>query len=136
MVLEGVVTNVAAFGAFVDVGVHQDGLVHVSAMADRFVSDPHEVVRSGQVVRVKVLDVDVERQRIGLTLRLGETPERGKKPERAERAGGAPRREGGTQKQKGGERRNQNRGKETGRRDNSAPSGSMAQALRDAGFGR
>ena len=54
MVLEGVVTNVAAFGAFVDVGVHQDGLVHVSAMADRFVSDPHEVVRSGQVVRVKV----------------------------------------------------------------------------------
>jgi uncharacterized protein len=136
MVLEGVVTNVAAFGAFVDVGVHQDGLVHVSAMADRFVSDPHEVVRSGQVVRVKVLDVDVERQRIALTLRLGETPERGKKPERAERAGGAPRRDGGTQKQKGGERRNQNRGKETGRRDNSAPSGSMAQALRDAGFGR
>jgi uncharacterized protein len=136
MVLEGVVTNVAAFGAFVDVGVHQDGLVHVSAMADRFVSDPHEVVRSGQVVRVKVLDVDVERQRIALTLRLGETPERGKKPERAERAGGAPRRDGGPQKQKGGERRNQNRGKETGRRDNSAPSGSMAQALRDAGFGR
>ncbi|MDT7758751.1 MAG: protein Tex, partial [Mycobacterium sp.] len=59
MVLEGVVTNVAAFGAFVDVGVHQDGLVHVSAMADRFVSDPHEVVRSGQVVRVKVVEVDV-----------------------------------------------------------------------------
>ena len=60
MLLEGVVTNVANFGAFVDVGVHQDGLVHVSAMAYRFVSDPHEVVRSGQVVRVKVVDVDVE----------------------------------------------------------------------------
>ena len=75
MVLEGVVTNVAAFGAFVDVGVHQDGLVHVSAMADRFVSDPHEVVRSGQVVRVKVLDVDVDRQRIGLSLRLNDTPQ-------------------------------------------------------------
>ena len=72
MVLEGVVTNVAAFGAFVDIGVHQDGLVHVSAMADRFVSDPHEVVRSGQVVRVKVVDVDVDRQRIGLSLRLND----------------------------------------------------------------
>ncbi|QDQ99251.1 RNA-binding transcriptional accessory protein [Tomitella fengzijianii] len=70
MVLEGVVTNVAAFGAFVDVGVHQDGLVHVSAMSDRFVSDPHEVVSSGQVVKVKVLDVDEQRSRISLTLRL------------------------------------------------------------------
>ena len=82
MVLEGVVTNVAAFGAFVDVGVHQDGLVHVSAMADRFVSDPHEVVKSGQVVRVKVLEVDVERQRIGLSLRLNDEAarERGRWP--------------------------------------------------------
>ena len=70
MVLEGVVTNVAAFGAFVDVGVHQDGLVHVSAMSRNFVSDPHEVVKSGDVVRVKVLDVDIPRKRIGLSLRL------------------------------------------------------------------
>jgi uncharacterized protein len=70
MVLEGTVTNVAAFGAFVDVGVHQDGLVHVSALADRFVSDPREVVKSGQVVRVKVLEADPERKRISLTLRL------------------------------------------------------------------
>lgn len=70
MILEGTVTNVAAFGAFVDVGVHQDGLVHVSNMARGFVSDPHEVVRSGEVVKVKVLDVDVERNRIGLSLRL------------------------------------------------------------------
>ena len=70
MVLEGVVTNVAAFGAFVDVGVHQDGLVHVSAMSRNFVSDPHTVVRSGDVVRVKVLSVDVPRHRISLTLRL------------------------------------------------------------------
>lgn len=76
MVLEGVVTNVAAFGAFVDVGVHQDGLVHVSAMSDRFVSDPHEVVKSGQVVKVKVLEVDIDRQRIGLSLRLNDTPVR------------------------------------------------------------
>ncbi|MGH3821570.1 MAG: Tex family protein [Pseudonocardiaceae bacterium] len=70
MVLEGVVTNVAAFGAFVDVGVHQDGLVHVSAMANTFVKDPRDVVKPGDVVRVKVLDVDVPRNRIGLTLRL------------------------------------------------------------------
>ncbi|MBG6216838.1 uncharacterized protein IWX75_001292 [Arthrobacter sp. CAN_A6] len=70
MILDGVVTNVAAFGAFVDVGVHQDGLVHVSAMADRFVGDPHQVVRSGQVVRVRVVDADTERKRIALTMRL------------------------------------------------------------------
>ncbi|AOJ01974.1 MULTISPECIES: Tex family protein [Burkholderia] len=70
MVLEGVVTNVAAFGAFVDIGVHQDGLVHVSAMSTKFVKDPHEVVKAGQVVKVKVLDVDVKRQRISLTMRL------------------------------------------------------------------
>ncbi|MCV7321614.1 Tex family protein [Mycolicibacterium confluentis] len=131
MILEGVVTNVAAFGAFVDVGVHQDGLVHVSAMSDRFVSDPHEVVRSGQVVRVKVVDVDVERQRIGLSLRLGDEQrgERGK-PARDTRA--AP--SGGGRS--GGQQRNNNRGKGSGRRESSAPAGSMAQALRDAGFGR
>lgn len=70
MVLEGTVTNVAAFGAFVDVGVHQDGLVHVSALSNRFVSDPRDVVKSGQVVRVKVLEADPERKRISLTLRL------------------------------------------------------------------
>jgi len=70
MVLEGVVTNVAAFGAFVDVGVHQDGLVHVSAMSRSFVSDPRSVVKSGDVVRVKVLSVDIARHRIALTLRL------------------------------------------------------------------
>src|SRR5579863_1561377 len=70
MVLEGVVTNVAAFGAFVDVGVHQDGLVHVSAMSTKFIKDPHEVVKAGQVVKVKVLEVDVKRQRIALTMRL------------------------------------------------------------------
>jgi uncharacterized protein len=72
MVLEGVVTNVAAFGAFVDVGVHQDGLVHISALANRFVKDPHEVVKAGQIVKVKVLEVDPKRQRISLTMRLDE----------------------------------------------------------------
>ncbi|HEY0639415.1 MAG TPA: Tex family protein, partial [Pseudonocardiaceae bacterium] len=75
MILEGVVTNVAAFGAFVDVGVHQDGLVHVSAMSRTFVKDPRDVVKPGDIVRVKVLDVDVPRQRIGLTLRLDDEAE-------------------------------------------------------------
>ena len=70
MVLEGVVTNVAAFGAFVDIGVHQDGLVHVTALANKFVKDPHEVVKPGQIVKVKVLDVDLKRQRISLTMRI------------------------------------------------------------------
>jgi uncharacterized protein len=70
MVLEGAVTNVAAFGAFVDVGVHQDGLVHISAMSRTFIKDPREVVKPGDIVRVKVLEVDVPRQRIALTLRL------------------------------------------------------------------
>ena len=74
MTLEGVVTNVAAFGAFVDIGVHQDGLVHVSALANKFVKDPHEVVKPGQIVKVKVLDVDVKRQRISLTMRLDDAP--------------------------------------------------------------
>ena len=70
MILEGVVTNVAAFGAFVDIGVHQDGLIHVSAMANRFVKDPHEIVKPGQIVKVKVMEVDLKRQRISLTMRL------------------------------------------------------------------
>ncbi|MBT1445177.1 RNA-binding transcriptional accessory protein [Shewanella sp. JM162201] len=72
MVLEGVVTNVTNFGAFVDVGVHQDGLVHISSLSDKFVSDPHTVVKAGDVVKVKVMEVDVERKRIGLSMRLDE----------------------------------------------------------------
>ncbi|MGA2827699.1 MAG: Tex-like N-terminal domain-containing protein [Streptosporangiaceae bacterium] len=76
MLLEGVVTNVAAFGAFVDVGVHQDGLVHVSAMSRTFVSDPREVAKPGDVVRVRVLGVDIPRKRISLTLRLDEEPDK------------------------------------------------------------
>jgi uncharacterized protein len=69
MLLEGTVTNVAAFGAFVDIGVHQDGLVHVSQLADRFIKDPHEVVKAGDVVKVRVVEVDAKRKRIGLTMR-------------------------------------------------------------------
>jgi uncharacterized protein len=82
MILEGVVTNVAAFGAFVDIGVHQDGLVHISALSNTFVRDPHSVVKAGQVVKVKVLEVDEKRRRIALTMRLSDTPQpAGARPE-------------------------------------------------------
>ncbi len=74
MILEGVVSNVANFGAFVDIGVHQDGLVHISALTDRFVSDPREVVKAGDIVKVKVMEVDVQRKRIGLSMRLNDEP--------------------------------------------------------------
>ena len=84
MILEGVVTNVANFGAFVDIGVHQDGLVHISALANKFVKDPREVVKAGDVVRVKVVEIDLQRQRIALTMRLtDDTPA-------APKMGGAP----------------------------------------------
>jgi uncharacterized protein len=96
MVLEGVVTNVAAFGAFVDIGVHQDGLVHVSAMSRNFVSDPREVVKPGDVVRVKVMAVDIARKRISLTLRLDDDVASGnsrEKPKESRRtdSGASPR---------------------------------------------
>jgi uncharacterized protein len=82
MILEGVVTNVAAFGAFVDIGVHQDGLVHISALSDKFVKDPHTVVKAGQVVKVKVLEVDERRKRVSLTMRLTDSvPQAGDKHE-------------------------------------------------------
>ncbi|WP_433611919.1 Tex family protein [Prescottella agglutinans] len=134
MVLEGVVTNVAAFGAFVDVGVHQDGLVHVSAMSRTFVSDPREVVKSGDVVKVKVLDVDVERQRIGLTLRLDDevgAAAGGPKGPKGGQGARSPRQGG----QRGGGQRQGGQGRD--RRSDSRPaSGSMADALRKAGFGQ
>jgi uncharacterized protein len=88
MILEGVVTNVANFGAFVDIGVHQDGLVHISMMSTKFVKDPREVVKAGDVVKVKVLEVDQQRKRIALTMRLEETAQRVR-----DNAGGEPRRD-------------------------------------------
>ena len=94
MILEGVVTNVAAFGAFVDIGVHQDGLVHISALSNTFVKDPHSVVKAGQVVKVKVLEVDEKRKRIALTMRLEDkAPQGGAKPAQrdARPQGGRPR---------------------------------------------
>ncbi|WP_068824963.1 Tex family protein [Pseudomonas sp. BMS12] len=74
MVLEGVVTNVTNFGAFVDIGVHQDGLVHISALSEKFVKDPYEVVKAGDIVKVKVMEVDIPRNRVGLTMRMSDTP--------------------------------------------------------------
>ncbi|ATZ72943.1 RNA-binding transcriptional accessory protein [Idiomarina sp. X4] len=101
MQLEGVVTNVANFGAFVDVGVHQDGLVHISALADKFVSDPREVVKAGDIVKVKVLEVDIERNRIGLTMRLNDEvsakPAAKSKPQGSSSNKGKPQRERGQQ---------------------------------------
>src|SRR5690606_30046569 len=100
LVLEGVVTNVANFGAFVDVGVHQDGLVHISALSDTFVKDPRDVVRVGQTVKVKVQEVDVGRKRIALTMRLNDEPGRARRngddrrsgaPDRRSSSAGAPR---------------------------------------------
>lgn len=146
MILEGVVTNVAAFGAFVDVGVHQDGLIHVSAMSKTFVKDPRDVVKPGDIVRVKVLDVDIPRKRISLTLRLED--EHGKA---GQAAGGGERRGGGT----GGGRGPRDGGREGGRggaprqrqggdgrrggdrrggRDAAPANDAMADALRRAGL--
>ncbi len=125
MVLEGAVTNVAAFGAFVDVGVHQDGLVHISALANRYVSDPREVVKPGDVVRVKVLSVDVARQRISLSMRLDDEPEAGGGK------GGGGQRGKGDKGGGGGRRQPRQRG---GQDRQQQPQGAMADALRRAGL--
>ena len=129
MVLEGVVTNVAAFGAFVDVGVHQDGLVHVSALSNTFVKDPREVVKPGDMVRVKVLDVDIPRKRISLTLRLDD------EVGASGRTGGdrgAPARPGRDQRTDRS-RRPGEQGR--GGRDNAPTNTALAEALRRAGLG-
>ena len=141
MILEGVVTNVAAFGAFVDIGVHQDGLVHVSALSRNFVSDPREVVKPGDVVRVKVLDVDLPRKRIALTLRLDDEagPNRGGNREGGRGSGGGgrdgqrpPRQQrGGNGGGGGGNDRNRNRDSAA---SSSAADTALADALRRAGL--
>jgi uncharacterized protein len=140
-----VVTNVAAFGAFVDVGVHQDGLVHVSAMSRNYVSDPHTVVKSGDVVRVKVLSVDAARKRISLTLRLDDE---------AGQTGQGPRQAGGREGAQGRAARPADRDGRTGRNPAARPApsgagprgagprgsetadGALADALRRAGLVR
>ncbi|MBX6749695.1 MAG: RNA-binding transcriptional accessory protein [Micromonosporaceae bacterium] len=135
MVLEGVVTNVAAFGAFVDVGVHQDGLVHVSAMSHTYVKDPRDVVKPGDIVKVKVLDVDVPRKRISLTLRLDDDPVTGRAasgsgPADRSRNGGAPGR-GGRDARGGATGRG---GSGRGRPGEAPVNTALADALRRAGL--
>ncbi len=162
MVLEGVVTNVAAFGAFVDIGVHQDGLVHVSALSNTFVKDPREVVKSGDVVKVRVVEVDEQRKRISLTMRLSDEPARKPREDRPQsgqsgqggqggqgrpRQGqqpGQPRQQGqrqpgqsGQPRQQGQRQQGQQGQRQQGQRQQ-APStfngGAMADALRRAGL--
>ena len=117
MILEGVITNVTNFGAFVDIGVHQDGLVHISVIADKFVKDPHEVVKTGEVVKVKVMDVDVKRNRIALSMRLTEEVER-KAP--------AAKEKGANQSRAAKPQANRSQG--NNRQNNKAPAGNGAMA--------
>ena len=121
MILEGVVTNVANFGAFVDIGVHQDGLVHISALAEKFVKDPRDVVRVGQTVQVKVIEVDVARKRVALTMRLNDAAEPA-----ARRAAGGPDTRSVNARSAGGQ--NKGRGQQQGGAD-SAMAGALAQAF-------
>ncbi|RRS01819.1 Tex family protein [Glycomyces terrestris] len=126
MLLEGAVTNVAAFGAFVDIGVHQDGLVHISALANRYVEDPREIVKPGDVVKVKVVSVDLARQRISLTMRLDDETEAG--------GGQGQRRQGGGDRnQKGGKGGGRQQPRQRGGRQ-PEPQSAMAEALRRAGL--
>ncbi|MGL4317845.1 MAG: Tex family protein [Pseudomonas sp.] len=97
MVLEGVVTNVTNFGAFVDIGVHQDGLVHISALSEKFVKDPYEVVKAGDIVKVKVMEVDIPRNRVGLTMRMSDTPGEKVDGPRGARPGNGGQNRGGNQ---------------------------------------
>ena len=142
MRLEGVVTNVAAFGAFIDVGVHQDGLAHVSALSKNFVKDPRDVVKPGDIVKVKVLEVDEARKRISLTLRLDDEPGPGAGGDRRGGGGGGrDRGQGGGAGGGGGQRKGQpdkrSGGGGGGRGGNSGGgSGSLADALRRAGYGK
>jgi uncharacterized protein len=114
MILEGTVSNVAAFGAFIDLGVHQDGLVHVSQLAHKFVNDAREVVKTGDIVKVQVVEVDVARKRIALTMKIGAAPARGNGERGGDRAGD-----------------NRYQGPARGERQHSGPQG----ANQDSGFG-
>ncbi len=114
MILEGTVTNVTAFGAFVDIGVHQDGLVHISALAERFVKDPRDVVKAGDIVRVKVMEIDIPRKRIGLSMRLADKSE-----EQASRQARSPGRQSAQERPR----------RETPRSDKPAANGAFAAAF-------
>ncbi|MGR5261143.1 Tex family protein [Vibrio astriarenae] len=123
MILEGVVSNVANFGAFVDIGVHQDGLVHISALTDRYVSDPREVVKAGDIVKVKVMEVDIQRKRIGLSMRLKDEPGQDNRAQRSSTPRGNAVK--GRDNQRGGQRRREDSG-------NGAMGGAFAAAFAKA----
>ena len=129
MVLEGVITNVANFGAFVDIGVHQDGLVHISALANKFVQDPREVVKTGQLVKVKVMEVDVARGRIGLSMRMDDVPSS---------MGGGARESTQERGQERGQERKSNRNHERGQNhsSNSAGRNSVPETAFAAAFAK
>ncbi|MFJ9175032.1 Tex family protein [Streptomyces sp. NPDC102360] len=135
MVLEGVVTNVAAFGAFIDVGVHQDGLAHVSALSRTFVKDPRDVVKPGDIVKVKVLDVDVPRKRISLTLRLDDEKAKASGADRGGRGGDRrPPQQKSRQGGRGGAGASAGKGGGKGRPAPAPDNSAMADALRKAGL--
>ncbi len=127
MLLEGVVTNVTNFGAFVDIGVHQDGLVHISMMSHKFIKDPRELVKAGDVVKVKVLEVDLQRKRIALTMKLDEAPARGRPQESQSGSRGAPPPRGRDSQHRGGREQDRRPGKPREAEPNS--NGVMAEAL-------
>ncbi|PNI02794.1 Tex family protein [Vibrio diazotrophicus] len=127
MVLEGVVSNVANFGAFVDIGVHQDGLVHISALTDRYISDPREVVKAGDIVKVKVMEVDVQRKRIALSMRLNDEPGQDSRPARSDNAQSR-----GDQPKGNQLRGNQPRGNNRSSQGNGSQGGGFNSAFADA----
>ncbi|MCB5313751.1 Tex family protein [Yersinia intermedia] len=126
MILEGSVTNVTNFGAFVDIGVHQDGLVHISSLADKFVDDPHKVVKAGDIVKVKVMEVDLQRKRIALTMRLDEQPGEG-----GSRRGN----NGGNSANSNANSRNDNRGASQSRNSNDSNNRPAAKGRADSNAG-
>ena len=138
MILEGVVSNVANFGAFVDVGVHQDGLVHISALTNKFISDPREVVKAGDIVKVKVLEVDVARKRISFTMRLDDTPSQSNNAGGHSATGkgasskGANNQRAGKAQNKGSGRSNQGGGNRNSQPQNSAMGNAFADAFAKA----
>tara|TARA_R110002072_G_scaffold31735_10_gene97603 strand:+ start:4857 stop:7217 length:2361 start_codon:yes stop_codon:yes gene_type:complete len=133
MIMEGVVTNVTNFGAFVDIGVHQDGLVHISALADKFVKDPRTIVKAGDVVKVKVMEVDIDRRRIALTMRLtDDAKSHGEDSQRGPQKGGG--RNSGSNNRSNGSNRSNNNGGNRGQQPaqgNSAMADALAKAMKD-----
>ncbi|MDB6089068.1 MAG: transcription accessory protein, partial [Gammaproteobacteria bacterium] len=128
MLLEGVVTNVTNFGAFVDIGVHQDGLVHISMMSHKFIKDPRELVKAGDVVKVKVLEVDLQRRRIALTMKLDEAPARGRPEAQSQPRTGQPLRE--SHRDRGGRDRQPAKPREREPQSNGVMAEALARALK------